>query len=340
MRKFEPDLNKFVETLDRTAFAKANTIILPAENRSLELDFNLTNTDVTREETYRYRLNMEEWVDLKSTPSIRFPNLEPGNYDMEIQALDFSGKPLGSSLSLEVVANSFFYKTWWFYLALSLLSIGLLGWMFYQLKLRSNLQVQFAQNLMQSQEEERTRIAKELHDSVGQQLTLIKQKAQRSHQDEVADLTNKTLEEVRSISRGLYPALLKQLGLTGSIEQLLLDVDEQTDLFVSVDVDDIDAYFNEQEALNIYRFIQENVTNVIKHAQASTLVVSIEQRTNDIRVEIKDNGLGFDGVEKLKQNSLGLKTMQERIKMLKGIFTLESDLRSGTLIVAEIPLKR
>lgn len=340
VRQFDANFNAFSETLDRSAFAKAKKINLPAENRTLEIDFSLTQVDVTREETYRYRLNNGEWTNLQSTTSIRFPNLESGTYNLEIQALDFSGKVIGASLLLEVIVNNFFYKTWWFYWLLSLLSFGLLGWMFYQLKLRSNMQIEFSQNLIQSQEKERTRIAKELHDSVGQQLTLIKQKAQGTQQDEVAELTNRTLEEVRSISRGLYPALLKQLGLTGSIEQLLLDVDEQTDLFVSVDIDDIDAYFNDQEALNLYRFIQENVTNVIKHAHATTLAVLIEKRGNAIRVEIKDNGRGFDSTEKIKQHSLGLKTMQERIKMLNGIFTLESERKIGTLVLAEIPLKR
>lgn len=347
VRQFDSKMNAFTETYDRSVSfpsgkhgEKVKRITLPAENKALELDFSLRRVDVTREETYRYRLNNGEWTDLQSTTSIRFPNLESGTYDMEIQALDFSGKPLGASLNLEILVNNFFYKTWWFFWLLSLLSIGFLGLMFYQLKLRSNMQVEFAQNLIQSQEEERTRIAKELHDSVGQQLTLIKQKAQRSQQDEVAELTNRTLEEVRSISRGLYPALLKQLGLTGSIEQLLLDVDEETDLFVSVEIDEVDAYFNDNEALNLYRFVQENVTNVMKHSQASTLAVLIEKRGNDIRVEIKDNGRGFDSAEKLKQHSLGLKTMQERIKMLKGIFTLESERKFGTLVLAVIPLKR
>ena len=145
---------------------------------------------------------------------------------------------------------------------------------------------------------------------------------------------------MRSISRGLYPALLKQLGLTGSIEQLFLEIDEQTDLFVSVDVVDVDVYFNDQESLNLYRFIQENVTNVIKHAQATTLAVLIEKRPHYIGVEIKDNGRGFNSAERLRQNSLGLKTMQERIQMLKGLFTLESGINTGTLVSAEIPIKR
>ena len=94
-------------------------------------------------------------------------------------------------------------------------------------------QEKFSQDLLQSQEEERTRIARELHDSVGQQLTLIKRKSQNLEQEEITKMTNNALEEVRSISRGLYPALLKELGLTESIEQLVNEYDEQTNLFFS-----------------------------------------------------------------------------------------------------------
>ena len=316
-------------------------IKISSENRSLEVDFALTNMSVTREEQYQYRINGDQWVPLRSSPTLQFSNLEAGQYALDLRSLNFAGKPIGKTLTLFLVVDNFFYKTWWFYLLILLASIGLISWMFYQQRLRNKLQIQFAQNLLQSQEEERTRIAKELHDSVGQQLTLIKKKAQVLEDAEVAGLTHRALEEVRTISRGLYPALLRQVGLSGSIEQLLLDVDEQTELFVSVEIEDVDAYFNEQQALNLYRFVQENVTNVIKHAQASTLLVRMVLNSSKaaVLVEISDNGKGFDQVETQKKNSLGLKTMQERIHMLGGFFILESNEQTGTRSIAEIPLK-
>ena len=114
---------------------------------------------------------------------------------------------------------------------------------------------------------ERTRIAKELHDSVGQKLTLIKRKSQNTKQIELTNLTNDALEEVRSISRGLYPALLKELGLSRSLTQLVNEYDEQTELFYTMDIDIIDSYFTETASLNFYRliFLVQKVGKIIIH---------------------------------------------------------------------------
>ncbi|MDA7558462.1 sensor histidine kinase [Flavobacteriaceae bacterium] len=204
-------------------------------------------------------------------------------------------------------------------------------------KHRERRQQEFSQELIRTQENERTRIAKDLHDGVGQQITLLKMKAQNSNQVDLSDLAHDALEEVRSISRNLYPATLAKLGLTDSIEQLLLDLDEETEMFVSVEIDNVNSNFNDFESLNFYRFIQECVNNVLKHANAKTLIVNINKHRDGIKILIKDNGNGFDLSNKFKQNSLGLKTMAERITMLKGNFSINSKLSEGTSILVQIP---
>ncbi|WP_323788182.1 sensor histidine kinase [Psychroserpens sp.] len=196
----------------------------------------------------------------------------------------------------------------------------------------------FSQELIKTQEEERTRIAKDLHDGIGQQITLLKMKAQNTNQTELSSLAHIALEEVRSISRDLYPVTLVKLGLTDSIEQLLLDLDEETDMFVSIELDDVNERFNETESLNFYRFIQESVNNVLKHANAKTLIVNILKQSDGIKILIKDNGQGFDVADKITQNSLGLKTMAERISMLKGSFSIKSKPAEGTSILVQIPV--
>jgi signal transduction histidine kinase len=205
-------------------------------------------------------------------------------------------------------------------------------------KKREQAQQTFSQELISTQEKERTRIAKDLHDGVGQQITLLKIKAQNTNQTELSGLAHNALEEVRSISRGLYPVTLAKLGLTDSIEQLLLELDEETDLFVSVEIDDVNTNFNETESLNFYRFIQESVNNVLKHANAKMLIVNIVKQTEGIKILIKDNGEGFEVSDKINQNSLGLKTMAERITMLKGSFAIRSKRAEGTSILVQIPL--
>lgn len=204
-------------------------------------------------------------------------------------------------------------------------------------KRRQLLQEQFTQDIMNAQEEERNRVAKDLHDGVGQQLTLIKRKAQNLHQEELASMTSNTLDEVRSISRALYPPMLKKLGLTKSINQTLFDLDEETELFISAEVDpEIDGVFQEDETLNFYRFIQEGVNNVMKHSKATTLEVIISKEENKIEALIRDNGVGFNNIQKLTQNSLGLKTMTERIKGLGGKLSIKSQEGEGTWVLAEI----
>ena len=138
-------------------------------------------------------------------------------------------------------------------------------------KVRQRDQQEFSQNLIKTQEEERTRIAKDLHDGIGQQLVMLKKKAQNLNQSVLTELAQNTLDEVRHISRDLYPVTLAKLGLTDSIEQLLIELDEETDMFVSVEIEDVNSSFNETESLNFYRFIQESLNNVIKHAGALVL---------------------------------------------------------------------
>ncbi|MEZ4874750.1 MAG: sensor histidine kinase [Flavobacteriaceae bacterium] len=197
-------------------------------------------------------------------------------------------------------------------------------------------QALFSQELMQAQEKERTRVAKELHDSVGQQLTLIQKKAQNLAQPELASMTATTLEEVRSISRALYPPMLQKVGLTKAITQLLYEVDEETPLFVSSEIAAIDDCFKEAQTLHFFRFVQEAVHNVVKHSQAKALSVTIEKKGAYVTVHIEDNGTGFEDIESLQKNSLGLKTMAERIKMLGGTLIIDSKKGKGTQLSATL----
>jgi signal transduction histidine kinase len=284
-------------------------------------------------------LDQDPWIDIGEEQSIRFPNLSSGNYNLEIEALDFSGNKIGASLAFEIDSKSFFYRTWWFYLLLTFAVVSLSLYFLKQALDKRKMHEKFSEALIFSQELERTRIAKELHDSVGQQLTLIKRKSQMASMDEITFLTNSALEEVRSISRGLYPTVLKQLGLTESIKQLVHDVDVGTSVFITSELDDIDSYFAEQESLNFYRFIQESLANILTHAEATSAEIKIKKIGQKIVVLIKDNGVGFDPIQAKRKPSLGLKTVAERIRILKGTFQLSSKVGQGTSIQSEIPIK-
>ena len=225
-------------------------------------------------------------------------------------------------------------------------TLGLLGTFGFVLLIRSKnkskqtqlIQEQFSQDLLKSQEDERIRIAKDLHDSVGQQLTLIKQKSQNAHQEDISTLTHAVLEDIRAISRGLYPATLRQLGLSESIEQLVNDYDEETELFFSSDIDNINALLNADQSLNVYRCMQESFTNIIKHADATAVSLSIKKEQDAIHLTLIDNGKGFNVSSKDINTSLGLKTIKERVKMLKGKLIIDSKANAGTTLIFQIPV--
>ncbi|WP_456438044.1 sensor histidine kinase [Psychroserpens sp.] len=106
-------------------------------------------------------------------------------------------------------------------------------------------------------------------------------------------------------------------------------------MFISLEIDYVNESFDEIESLNFCRFIQESVNNVIKHANAKTLIVNILKQTDGIKILIKDNELGFDVGDKITHNSLGLKTMSERISMLKGSFLIKSKPAEGISILVQ-----
>lgn len=204
------------------------------------------------------------------------------------------------------------------------------------LKSKKILQEQFSQDLLQSQENERIRIAKDLHDGIGQKLLILKNKL---NQSDNKTLVNETIDEVRTISRDLYPFQLQELGITKAIEHTITQIDENTTLFISAEIDNIDHIFQKEQEVNIYRIVQESLSNIIKHAKAEASKVSIKKLADKIIISIKDNGVGFDFNNKYQEtNTLGLKTLLERTKFLSGQMKIQSKKGDGTLIEFTFPI--
>jgi signal transduction histidine kinase len=191
-----------------------------------------------------------------------------------------------------------------------------------------------------SQENERMRISNDLHDGIGQQLLLIKNKLVRSNDNNVKLMVENAIDEIRTISRDLHPFQLQELGITKAIEYALVNIDENTNLFISSEIDNIDNIFSPEHEVNIYRIVQESLTNVIKHAEAEAIKVSIMKLNKLIIITIKDNGVGFDFQEKFKNlKSLGLKTLLERTKFLDGQMKVQSSINHSTLLEYQFPIK-
>jgi PAS domain S-box-containing protein len=219
-------------------------------------------------------------------------------------------------------------------------------------KLRS-----LSSHLLQAQEKERRRIALELHDELGQALTVLKlqirsirKKIAPIHNDVIEDCTrsyayvDQIIENVRRLSHDLCPSGLEDLGLDASIRQVIKDFSDLTRINVSIDGPPVDSLFSLESKILIYRIFQEAFTNIQKHARADNVFVLIKNDTATVYFHLVDDGRGFVAqptVKNASQNTssrgLGLTTMSERARMMGGALKIYSIIGIGTRIAFRVP---
>ena len=223
-----------------------------------------------------------------------------------------------------------------------LLSIfGFLGIYFNKIRKERNDKIAFTEALIFAQEEERKRIARDLHDGIGQSLLLMKKQLVTTHEVTQAnqDLIAETLEEVRSISQDLHPFQLGKFGLISAINEVIHKVEQSTDLFITKEMDNIDKLLDEKIEINLYRTIQEVLNNIVKHSEATAAKISIKRVDKSLIINIQDNGKGFDyELKVITSKSLGLRTMFERIAAIGGQLKIEKGVTKGTMILIRIPI--
>jgi signal transduction histidine kinase len=226
--------------------------------------------------------------------------------------------------------------------ALILIVIVILGYR--NQRQKRKMQVSFSRQLLQEQENEKQRISKELHDSVGQNIlfvkTQLKQHPQAEELKNVLTAIDSTIEEVRTISKDLYPNQLEKYGLAEAVETLGEKVKESTGIFVSADFGGLEQKLSKEEAINFYRIIQECINNSIKHSEAKSIRITAEEKNKQIVLLIQDNGKGFDSslLRGKAGSSFGMLNMEERIRLLNGHFAIESAIGKGTKLCFTIPV--
>jgi signal transduction histidine kinase len=197
--------------------------------------------------------------------------------------------------------------------------------------------------VVDAQELERRRLARELHDETGQALTSIllglRSLEERVGADAVADLRDlvvATLQDVRRLAVELRPAVLDDFGLEPAVERLADAFSSQTGIGVSFE-SSIPGRLPADVETALYRIVQESLTNVVKHAHARNVSIVLTRREAGVAVVIEDDGRGFDPGT-VRDGGIGLIGMRERMALLDGALRIERGGDGGTTIVAEVPL--
>ena len=214
---------------------------------------------------------------------------------------------------------------------------------------QAQLRERYVSGVILAQENERQRIARELHDSTSQSLTSLLVGLQNLKGsiddsrydpkiDELRHVVGTTLEEVRSLSWRLRPSALDDLGLQVALQHTIEDFRRRYGVQVDYVVRGLNRRLPPEMETSIYRIVQEGLTNIARYAQASHASVIISHRHGMIRVIIEDNGIGFDpNIVHTQNKSLGLQGIRERASLFDGSLTIESEPGHGSSLFVEIP---
>jgi signal transduction histidine kinase len=209
-------------------------------------------------------------------------------------------------------------------------------------------------NYLQEQiEDERNRIASELHDSIGQGLLLIKLRMQSIENKlklttdnaeilELDKILQDNITELKTIIYNLRPKILDELGLGAAITSLVHMVSEQSGIKGSLDIHNFNGRMDKKLELFAFRLAQETLNNIIKHSEAKEFNLILQDNGNDLRFIISDNGKGFDLKSIMNEKELGgfgLLNMKERVESFGGEIKIDSTPGEGTVVMANIPIK-
>ncbi len=209
-------------------------------------------------------------------------------------------------------------------------------------RLSKQQQKQFTQKLIESIDNERSRISKDLHDDIGQSLSAIKSKLNLLNTGKIKDVAGLDIEvgeiidHTRNISHSLHPSLLQKLGLERSLVSLTEKTQSNSQIVCSLDIRcSLDRLTLENQT-QIYRILQECINNTLKHSDASALKVSIKELSNDLIIKYQDNGKGIDDSQK-QHAGIGMMTIQERAHTLNANISIISSKNKGFKFILTVP---
>lgn len=328
------------------------TIELPAEHDNLVISFAALNFTTPENTLIRYRLHPidEKWQVIDKQRRVTFPRLPAGNYRFEIIANNGTGKWSKRGASVNITVKPFFWETWWFKFGIAILTAFITGGLVY-LGLRRKHQTQL-QSLAAKQalEQERSRIARDIHDDLGASLTRISLLSQTPSAEN--DQSNSAMGQIRSTTRDLMRSMD---GVVWAIspendhfDDLVNYLSSYAQEFLSVanircrlnfPVDLPERKLSAQLRHNLLLAFKEALNNIVKYARATEVHISLEPEVRFFHLKIQDDGNGIDSATPSDRTHAGngMANMEERMKEIGGSCHFQSSSEKGTLVEFKVP---
>jgi signal transduction histidine kinase/ligand-binding sensor domain-containing protein len=331
----------------------ADHITLQYSDNVVTFEFAGLEYSAPAKNQYRYTLEGfdEHWIANGTSRTATFTNIDPGTYTFRVSASNGDGIWNEQDASIVVTVLPPFWRTWWFLTLISILFLSTGPIIYYRrvtgLKQEQRRQQEISRLLIESQESERKRIAQEMHDSLGQELLVIKNRAvmglktaaneskEKRQLEQISEGATSILKMVRTLSHNLRPPELDRLGLTETIRSMLTNVREASGMTLNAEVDEIDGLVKKESEINLIRILQEALSNIEKHSGASVIDIRISVQEGRIMLTVKDNGKGYTAEHVTR--GIGLAGISERVRILEGSLSVESGSGSGTAITITIP---
>jgi len=344
----------------------------------LSIDLAVLDYSPELEHRYAYRLE-DEWIEIGGRREITFTTLQPGTHDLRIRGRNSQGVWSEAAVPLQILVVPPFWMTWPFRFLVAACVVALafaahrrrtsvlekrnreLVELHRQReKARQDLDAAYqrlrrlTRRLEAAKEDERKRIARELHDEMGPSLTAViinlQLLSQQKEPEQVArkiedtvDLVDRLVQRIRDISLDLRPPLIDELGLVPALGGYLESAAERTGLSILLHGEEEVGPLPADVPITAFRVVQEAVTNVIRHAGAQTVEVSVQRNGGGLDLSVEDDGKGFNVGETMERaasgKALGLLGMQERVGMIGGDIEIHSNPGQGTRIRIRLPLE-
>ena len=351
-------------TLDRASVNIAAGLRVAPGQSNLEIAYTALSFIKADQIRFKYQLVGQDpdWIEAGTRRTANYSYLRPGQYTFKVVAANSDGVWNNEGAQLLITVLPAFYQTWWFRLLALLAVAGGIGLVFKrrldQAHRARRAQEEFSRRLIDSQEQERKRVAIELHDGLGQDLLVIKNwiayglstldegNPARETLEEISTATAHAIEGCREIAYNLRPHQMDYIGLTEALRAMLKRAGQASGLRIEARLDDLTGALPKEAEINLFRIVQESLNNIVKHAHATEVSVAVRRDFSDsneqpprVVVEIRDNGRGFDPATLTQaQRGMGLSGIVERAQMLGGAAVIDAAPGRGATVVVTLPV--